>query len=54
MYELLGRKGLNATVISVGHRPSLLAYHTKRLILQGAQCNAKLMDITDETATLLD
>jgi vitamin B12/bleomycin/antimicrobial peptide transport system ATP-binding/permease protein len=35
MYHLLGPQGLNATIISVGHRPTLNAFHNQRLLLQG-------------------
>lgn len=36
MYSLLG--DLNITYISVGHRASLYAYHTKKLGLNGPGC----------------
>ena len=34
MYALL-RHELHATYLSVGHRPSLLRYHSRKLVLQG-------------------
>lgn len=34
MYNIL--RDLGVTYVSVGHRPSLLNYHKRKLILQGA------------------
>ena len=63
MYALL--QELNTTYISVGHRPSLLRYHTRRLVLRGEgldpitadieqlvrhqKLDAELMDLTSVT-----
>ena len=35
MYSALARRGRELTFVSVGHRPSLLRYHAKRLRLYG-------------------
>ena len=44
MYSLLGE--LDITYISVGHRPSLYAYHTQRLGLNGPGCEVEYTPIT--------
>lgn len=53
MYSLL--QGLGVTFLSVGHRPSLLKYHSKRLVLMGPGRPAKMMDIdAAEKATIAE
>jgi len=43
MYALLSR--MNATFVSVGHRPSLVRYHSSKLVLYGEGCNPSLVRI---------
>ena len=50
MYENL--KDLGATYISVGHRPSLIKYHTKKLILRGPGYSSILKDIKGDAALM--
>ena len=47
MYEALS--DLNVTYVSVGHRPSLLSYHTQKLILRGPGAQPTLVHV-DSTA----
>ena len=49
MYAALGELG--ATYISVGHRPSLLKYHRKKLILPGPGMEVVVSDITEADAS---
>lgn len=46
MYEMI--RGLGVTVVSVGHRPSLLAYHDKILRLGKSNSGWELQDIKQE------
>lgn len=46
MYELL--QVLNITYLSVGHRPSLLKYHNKKLIMSQPSQGIKTVSITEE------
>ena len=50
MYEALNV--LNTTYVSVGHRPSLLRYHTKKLVLMGPGLLPKTVDVTVSEATI--
>ena len=43
MYSLLRKQGV--TYISVGHRPSLLPYHSKKMTLRGPGENVDIVDI---------
>lgn len=43
MYALLSR--LNATFVSVGHRPSLVRYHSSKLVLYGEGRSPSLVRI---------
>ena len=47
MYGLL--RDIGASYMSVGHRPSLLQYHNKRLLLSPGKC--ELTDIGADTDT---
>jgi putative ATP-binding cassette transporter len=50
MYENL--KDLGVTYISVGHRPSLIKYHNKKLILRGPGYSSIIKDIKGDTGLL--
>ena len=52
MYRLL--MSLNVTYLSVGHRPSLLKYHSLKLVLPGAGRDAQLSPVTvvDDSSTV--
>ncbi len=50
MYQLLSSE-LDATYISIGHRPSLLAYHDKKIVLAGPGKPVQvLVGVTDASA----
>jgi ABC-type uncharacterized transport system fused permease/ATPase subunit len=44
MYDALNL--LSITYVSVGHRPSLLRYHSKKLVLLGPGLPPKVVDVT--------
>lgn len=54
MYKILNE--LKVTYISVGHRPSLLKYHDKKLILRGPGYEIETRDILKDSLepTLVD
>ena len=41
---LLSREFTDATVISIGHRPELAAFHQRRIVLERSRKGAKLVD----------
>ena len=49
MYSLLHE--LNVTYVSVGHRPSLLKYHNKRLVLKGPGMAAEMTNIEADSTS---
>jgi ABC-type uncharacterized transport system fused permease/ATPase subunit len=52
MYELLNN--MNVTVMSVGHRPSLLKYHNTKLVLTSPGNDASLVKINQENNSFID
>jgi len=42
--RLLSREFTDATVISIGHRPELAAFHHRKIILERSRTGAKLVD----------
>ena len=46
MYSLLKRELNEVTYISVGHRPSLLPYHNRKLIMRGPGHDIEMVNIT--------
>ena len=50
MYQALNV--LNTTYVSVGHRPSLLRYHSKKLVLLGPGLPPKTMEVTATEAAI--
>ena len=52
MYENL--MNLGATYISVGHRPSLINFHNKKLILRGPTQSAIMKEIKGDTSLLME
>jgi ABC-type uncharacterized transport system fused permease/ATPase subunit len=51
MYALL--QELGATYLSVGHRPSLLRYHKKKLVLRGSGSDPVTLPIEQEISEAL-
>ena len=47
MYQILSE--LKVTYISVGHRPSLLKYHDKKLILRGPGIDVETNEIAKDS-----
>ena len=47
MYQILSE--LKVTYISVGHRPSLLKYHDKKLILRGPGIDVETSEIAKDS-----
>ena len=43
---------LAITYVSVGHRPSLLRYHSKKLVLLGPGLPPKVLDVTASEAAI--
>ena len=41
---LLSREFTDATVISIGHRPELAAFHQRKIVLERSRKGAKLVD----------
>jgi hypothetical protein len=41
---LLSREFTDATVISIGHRPELAAFHHRKIVLERSRTGAKLVD----------
>ena len=41
---LLSRVFTDATVISIGHRPELAAFHPRKIVLERSRKGAKLVD----------
>ena len=41
---LLSREFRDATVISIGHRPELAAFHQRKIVLERSRMGAKLVD----------
>lgn len=50
MYDALNLLGI--TYVSVGHRPSLLRYHSKKLVLLGPGLPPKVVDVTASESAL--
>lgn len=50
MYNALDM--LAITYVSVGHRPSLLRYHSKKLVLLGPGLPPKVLDVTTSEAAI--
>ena len=50
MYDALNV--LNTTYVSVGHRPSLLRYHSTKLVLLGPGLPPKVMDVSVSEAAI--
>ena len=48
MYQILN--DLKVTYISVGHRPSLLKYHDKKLILRGPGIDVETIEIVKDNS----
>ena len=50
MYQILN--DLKVTFLSVGHRPSLLKYHDKKLILRGPGIDVERTEIMNDNSQL--